>query len=1027
MATKNGLSFSSPRNINLRGQGVGRGSVLLFERTNASSPVGSSYNGLYVNSSNQLSFSSQGSVTVLGGGGGGAQSLDGAYDQGRSITIDAGEIAFNDATAGAAHTFAINKTGAGSGNLIDVDITAAFTGKAIDINYGTGVAANGIHLDSDAKAHTGSDILVTDSSTGAHSVIDINSSGSGATIGFDFVGSFNGSPAGQVFNINLNAADNLDTEIMQLTTGSGDRGIMFDFDFAHTDSGATSHIWDIDMSGVFDSNVFDFATSAACTGNVLFLNMDNGLAMTALHIEGSGTRTQPFIELISDSIGSAQYIDLDITGAGSGNFIDVLVGAVTYTGNVLDIDLGATATGGQAIVLTSGAMTRTTALMEVADSGTPSGATILFGISGASTGPILDFNISGAHTGNVIDITYSAIATGDAISVVMADAVGGSALVITGAGIRTDDLIKIDDSSTGSAEIFDINISAAYTGNIFDVATSAAATGNVINIDLDAGLAATALRIDSGAGTRTQPVIEFISEGNGTGAGGTLIDINVNQSGATSNPLIDIDIATGVYAGHIIDIALGAASTGDVINIDMNAGLAASAIVIDAGGGLRTDDLIKITDDGTGNVDALSVTASNTGSGSVIDLNVSGARTGSIIDIAMTGLATANVILIDMDAAVAATAIRLDAGGGIRTQPLIETVFDGAGDTIGGTLWDIDVTNTGATASPLFDVDVTAVYTGNVFDVTFGNASASTGAAFHADMGTNLAGNALLIDAAGVRTAPLINIANTGSDGGTDDHVILITQSGVLDSNLVQLTFGTVASTGNALGITMDTNVAGMAINVSSAGTGVTGEGSAINVAHTGALVAGADVVRISSSGINSATSNVVEITASGNSTSGSYALYINASGTGVEGLRVDAGTVLFDETLVVTGAAALTAALTVTGGDFVMSDGVLRGAVSATVTSHTGSIQGNNPITRSLVELSVTANAGDANTLPSAAAGQIVIVTNHGAQSADVFPASGDAINEAAANAAKAVAVDATMLCYAYDETNWECLTLAR
>ena len=417
MATINTRQYSTPRNINLKGQGSGRGGILLFESTNPSDPIGSSHRGLYINTSGDLVYANQGTTTVLGSGGGGTASLDGAYDQGRSITVDAGEIALNDSTVGAAHTFAINKTGAGSGNLIDLDVSAALTGNAIDIFIDKGIAANAIHIDAGAEARTGADILVTDDSTGAHSVIDINSSGSGATVGFDFVGSYNGSPGGQVFLVDLNASDNLDTEVMQLTTGTGDRGIMFDFNLGHTDASTTSHIFDIDFTAVFDSNIIDvaFGASSASTGNILFFDMDNAVAMTAIHIEGSGIRTQPMIEVITDSTGSAQVFDLDITGAGSGNFIDVLVGAVAYTGNVLDIDLGATATGSQAIVLTSGVMTRTVDAIQVADSGTPSGDVMSVQISGAATGHVFDIDVSGIHAGNVLDIVYSAAATGDAV------------------------------------------------------------------------------------------------------------------------------------------------------------------------------------------------------------------------------------------------------------------------------------------------------------------------------------------------------------------------------------------------------------------------------------------------------------------------------------------------------------------------------------------------------------------------------------------------------------------------------------
>jgi len=124
---------------------------------------------------------------------------------------------------------------------------------------------------------------------------------------------------------------------------------------------------------------------------------------------------------------------------------------------------------------------------------------------------------------------------------------------------------------------------------------------------------------------------------------------------------------------------------------------------------------------------------------------------------------------------------------------------------------------------------------------------------------------------------------------------------------------------------------------------------------------------------------------------------------------------------------ASLTSALTITAGDLVMSAGVLTYAVTATVTADVGSVQGGSPITSSVVEVAVCANAGDAVTLPTAAAGRMVIITNHGVAACDVFPAASDAINEAAADSAKSLGVNATFLCVAYDATNWEVVTLAR
>jgi hypothetical protein len=83
--------------------------------------------------------------------------------------------------------------------------------------------------------------------------------------------------------------------------------------------------------------------------------------------------------------------------------------------------------------------------------------------------------------------------------------------------------------------------------------------------------------------------------------------------------------------------------------------------------------------------------------------------------------------------------------------------------------------------------------------------------------------------------------------------------------------------------------------------------------------------------------------------------------------------------------------------------------------------------ITSDIVEISVCANAGDSVRLPMAKRGLQILITNHGAQSCDVFPALNNTINEGTVNVAKALAANATFLCYSYDDTNFEILTLSR
>lgn len=812
--------------------------------------------------------------TTLGsGGGGGGGSLNEAYENGRTITVDTGAVTLTDASTGALNTLQLNKTGAGTGNVLGLDMDA-------------GIAAVGIYIDAGAGARTGSDIQVKDDSTGAHSVIDIDSSGSGASVGFDFTGSYNGSPAGQALKITLDANDNLDTEIMEVTTGAGARAIMFDLNFGHTDSGTTSHIFDIDVTAVLDSNIWDFATSAACTGNVFFVNLDSGVAMTALHVEGSGVRTQPMIEVATDATGSANLVTFVVTGAISGNVLDFQMDT-TSTGNAIDIDMNASV-GGKAIYLDSGAATRTAVLVDVLADG--DGDADVFNIDRSNTGAaiVFDINVSGIGTGNVVDITYSAADTGNALNVVMADNVAGAALNITGAGTRTDSIIEVVSAEDGSVDgMVLLQTTGVFTGSMLTIHSDAAATtGSLLHLDLDAGVAYKAITFDL-AGARTVPVMLATFDGTfGSAGGGTFLDANITMTGAGASPFVDVDI-TDAYTGNVLDVLIGAVlATGDVIKVDLGATATGSqALVIASGAMARTTALISVTDAGTNSGGILfDINSTGARAAVVFDIDDTGITTGNVFDYATNSASTGTIFEINLTNAVAAKLNNYTlAGTRTANATTITSTAAGAVD-----LFQID--DSGTSSGHVFDINISGNSTGNVLDIVY-SSSAVQGDAIHVDMATNLAGNALQIDAAGTRTAPLINIVNTGADGGTDDHIILISQTGVLDSNIIDIEYSSGASTGNALDIAMGTNVDGMAITVSSAGTGVSNEGSALNVAHTGALVSGADVVRISATGSISATSNLLSLEQNtGAGTAGANALHINATGTNVEAIEIEAG-----------------------------------------------------------------------------------------------------------------------------------------
>src|SRR3990167_5555492 len=448
---------------------------------------------------------------ALGGGSGGGGGVTLNQAYENGITIEVDSGALTITDAQAtAHTFDIDKTGTGSGDIFNIKFENAHTGRGMYFDMDDAIAANAIVIDSGGTARTGADMVFTDDSTGTHIVLDVNSSGSGASTGYDW-----------------------------------------------TDS---------------------YAGSNASYGSKYTLGNSNGLSSVAIQItRGTGARTSPAIDLNDDSTGNVPLIDIDLaTGVFTGDVISVGLAAAATTGYVLNVDLNAGVAYG-AIFLDAGNAVRTVDLIDVTFDG--SGNVSLLDVDNTNTGSgnLIDIAVTGVHTGHQIAISHpSAASTGDAVNVSMGTNVAGGALVITGAGARTDNLIDVVSSETGSVDgMVLLQTSGVFTGHMLTVhSDGAATTGGLVHLDLDAGVAYKALTLDL-AGARTVEAVLVTFDGTfGSGAGGTFFDIDVNESGATSNPLFDITLATGVYAGNVFDVGVDVAATVNVINIDMNLGVA---------------------------------------------------------------------------------------------------------------------------------------------------------------------------------------------------------------------------------------------------------------------------------------------------------------------------------------------------------------------------------------------------------------------------------------------------------------------
>jgi len=93
---------------------------------------------------------------------------------------------------------------------------------------------------------------------------------------------------------------------------------------------------------------------------------------------------------------------------------------------------------------------------------------------------------------------------------------------------------------------------------------------------------------------------------------------------------------------------------------------------------------------------------------------------------------------------------------------------------------------------------------------------------------------------------------------------------------------------------------------------------------------------------------------------------------------------------------------------------------IASGLTASTTQTQGQGALTKGFNQVSTCANANDVRTLPAAIAGKVVVVVNDGAQTLQVFPASGDKIDNGSTNASVTIAAGKRRTFYAYDSTNW-------
>ena len=158
--------------------------------------------------------------------------------------------------------------------------------------------------------------------------------------------------------------------------------------------------------------------------------------------------------------------------------------------------------------------------------------------------------------------------------------------------------------------------------------------------------------------------------------------------------------------------------------------------------------------------------------------------------------------------------------------------------------------------------------------------------------------------------------------------------------------------------------------------------------------------------------------TTSGLNIQASAALEAGSNATGGLVLNATAGALIFGASGTEAARFAITTKhLTMANDVAILSD------VNAGITASTTQTQGNGALTADVNQISVCANANDTVTLPAAIAGRVCEIINDGAQTLQVFPASGDNLG-AGVDTATTIGTGLRRTLRAYDATNWRIYT---
>lgn len=138
----------------------------------------------------------------------------------------------------------------------------------------------------------------------------------------------------------------------------------------------------------------------------------------------------------------------------------------------------------------------------------------------------------------------------------------------------------------------------------------------------------------------------------------------------------------------------------------------------------------------------------------------------------------------------------------------------------------------------------------------------------------------------------------------------------------------------------------------------------------------------------------------------------------------IESGADVTNSTNVAAAGALMKDGSTSMSGDLVFNGGTfVQWSAAAGLTASTTQTQGEGLLVSGLNEISTVVNTNDTRTLPAAAAGRQCVVINNGANTLQLFPLTGDAINSQTVDTSITMVAGSSIIFEAYSATNWEAI----